>query len=150
MIYIQDKDFLTKGEWLSDRHVTMAQLLVKSKFPHLNGLRTTLEQKKPLDELSGSIGFQTIDTVASLFRFDAPMFSINSMNVVRQTGTKDCALYAIAYLMSLAHGEEPATYTYKQEEMRDHLLACFERKEITSFPSKNRKVKCTYRRDDLL
>ena len=173
---IQDKDFLTKGEWLSDRHVTMAQLLVKSKFPHLNGLRTTLEQKKPLDEpndkvlqvihinnnhwalistfgcqenavklydsLSGSIGFQTIDTVASLFRFDAPMFSINSMNVVRQTGTKDCALYAIAYLMSLAHGEEPATYTYKQEEMRDHLLACFERKEITSFPSKNRKVKC--------
>ena len=25
---IQDKDVLTKGEWLSDRHVTMAQLLL--------------------------------------------------------------------------------------------------------------------------
>uniref|UniRef100_A0A1X7VDD2 Ubiquitin-like protease family profile domain-containing protein n=1 Tax=Amphimedon queenslandica TaxID=400682 RepID=A0A1X7VDD2_AMPQE len=52
---IQDKDVLTKEEWLSDRHITMAQLLVKNKFPHLNGLRTTLEQKKPLDEPNDKI-----------------------------------------------------------------------------------------------
>ena len=28
----------------------MAQTLIKAKFPNLNGLRTTLYQKKPLNE----------------------------------------------------------------------------------------------------
>lgn len=153
----------------------MAQILIKAKFPNLNGLRTTLYQKKPLhepddkvlevininnnhwvlistfgcsqntaklyDSLNGSIGFQTIDIIASLFRFETPTFNIKLMNVVRQLGTQECALYAIAYMTSITLGEEPAILRYNQEEMRDHLTSCFSNKEMTLFPSKRRKVK---------
>ena len=61
------------------------------------------------------------------------------------SGKDDCALYAIAYMMSLAHEEEPAICRYKQEEMRDHLLSCFERMEITPFPSKIGKSSAIYK-----
>lgn len=53
----------------------------------------------------------------------------------------ECALYATAYMTSIANGEEPAVLSYDQEEMRDHLTSCFNNKEMTLFPSKWRKVK---------
>ena len=47
---LQDKESLVKGEWLNDRHISMAQILIKAKFLNLNGLHNTLYQKKPLNE----------------------------------------------------------------------------------------------------
>lgn len=118
---------------------------------------------KLYDSLNGSIGFQTIDVIASLFWFETPTFSIKLMNVVWQWSV--CPL-CHSIMMSIAHGEEPDILRYDQEEMRDHLTSCFNNKEMTLFPSKRRKVKSyehktelwhklwlqltSHRRDDLL
>ena len=61
------------------------------------------------------------------------------MNVGKQIGTQDCALFAIAYLTSLAFNEDPTEIIYDQEEMRHD---CFNKKVIVTFPVKNqRRVK---------
>ena len=40
---------ITKGQQLSDIHITAAQRLLKAQFSHLNGLQTTVYQlSKPL------------------------------------------------------------------------------------------------------
>ena len=57
------------------------------------------------------------------------------MNVGKQVGTQDCALFSIAFLTSLAHGEDPTMIRYDQDEMRSHLTLCFKRKCMTTFPT---------------
>ena len=37
-----EKKTLERGEWLTDRHVTAAQMLLKKQFPNINGLQTPL------------------------------------------------------------------------------------------------------------
>ena len=42
-----DKDLLVHGEKLLDKHINLAQRILKLKFPKINGLRLTLLQDKP-------------------------------------------------------------------------------------------------------
>ena len=37
-----EKQTLERGEWLIDRHVTAAQMLLKKTIPNINGLQTPL------------------------------------------------------------------------------------------------------------
>ena len=43
-------------------------------------------------------------------------------NVSKQTGSTDCALFAMAYLTHLALGEVPTTVTFCQAELRLQLI----------------------------
>lgn len=45
------RDDLPKGEWLGGEHIHLAQSLLKTQFPHVNGLKSTL--------LSENNGFHT-------------------------------------------------------------------------------------------
>ena len=42
-----DKDILASGEKLSDKHINLAQRILKGRFSKINGLRLTLLQDKP-------------------------------------------------------------------------------------------------------
>ena len=88
-----------------------------------------------------SLSSKTIQIIANLLRFPSSTFLIKVMNVGKQVGTQDCALFSIAFLTSLAHGEDPTMIRYDQDEMRSHLTLCFERKCMTTFPTiKKRKI----------
>ena len=52
----------------------------------------------------------------------------------KQKGSRDCGLFAIAVMASLAHSEDPCSVTYDQSKMRKHLLECFSSKLIMPFP----------------
>ena len=45
-----DKDLLVHGEKLSDKHINLAQRILKIEFPKINGLQLTLLQDKPHKE----------------------------------------------------------------------------------------------------
>ena len=45
-----DKKILTSGEKLTDKHIYLAQRILKAKFPNINGLCLTLLQDKPHKE----------------------------------------------------------------------------------------------------
>jgi ribonuclease HI/exonuclease III len=53
---------------------------------------------------------------------------------VRQIGGVDCGLFAIAYAVDLAFGNDPAKTHYDQREMRDHLKSVLFEQAIKKFP----------------
>lgn len=61
------------------------------------------------------------------------------MNVIKQTGHQDCGLFAIAYLTSVCHGEDPTEIIYLQNEMRAHLIKCFENCKLEPFPVQKKR-----------
>ena len=52
----------------------------------------------------------------------------------KQIGVTDCGLFAIAVITAIAYGTDPSQLQFKQEEMRKHLLTCFNNEYLTPFP----------------
>ena len=59
---------------------------------------------------------------------------IQVMNVAKQTGTADCALYAMAMIASLGLGIDPLSVVLNQEELRPHLVNTLEVVTVSAFP----------------
>ena len=51
-----------------------------------------------------------------------------------QYGSSDCGLFSIAFATAIALGNNPATFHFKQSEMRQHLIKCFDAGAMTMFP----------------
>ena len=54
------------------------------------------------------------------------------MNIQKQQGFKDCGLFAIANATSICYGDDPTALVYEQHGMRQHLLNCLEKEEMTT------------------
>ena len=57
------------------------------------------------------------------------MLQINVPTVQQQFGSCDCGLFAIAFTLHLAMGDDPQHILFEQSQMRSHLLKCFQKKE---------------------
>ena len=55
-------------------------------------------------------------------------------SMLRQKGSADCGLFAIAVAVDLANGIDRSRSTYKQPMVRRHLDKCFEEQIMTIFP----------------
>ena len=56
-----DKRILANGQWLNDKHISMAQSLIQNQFPKLNGLMSSLLQlNKPVPNSTNAL--QVINT----------------------------------------------------------------------------------------
>ena len=66
--------------------------------------------------------------------FGGDQCEVSMKKVQEQDGIKDCGVFAIAFITSIVHGEDPCDVFYKQENMREHLLDCYEKLIITPFP----------------
>ena len=74
--------------------------------------------------------------IACLLMTQHAEITINFVDVVKQAGSYDCGLYAIAYAAALAHGNDPAAHHYCQEKMRPHLRKCLMDRKLKVFPHK--------------
>ena len=52
----------------------------------------------------------------------------------KQIGTNDCGAFAIAAATAIAFGINPSSAHFQQKKMQSHILACFEKQELTPFP----------------
>ena len=50
-----------------------------------------------------------------------------------QSGSKDCGLFAIAYAVEIAYGNDPAKFIFRQSDMRQHLRNCLTSKSMSYF-----------------
>ena len=55
--------------------------------------------------------------------------------IQRQIGANDCGLFAIAVATSIAFCLNPVGVHFRQREKRHHLLDCFEKGQMTPFPT---------------
>ena len=61
--------------------------------------------------------------------------------VQRQCGSNDCGVFAIAFALHAALGHCVGDYTFDQSRMRNHLLQCFKTRELTPFPTVDKKAR---------
>lgn len=80
--------------------------------------------------------------VAVILKSKEKSFVIRHVEVQRQSGTKDCGLFAVAFAVSLCMRHDPHMQSYDQSQMRTHLKNCISKNLMTSFPpaSKPRRL----------
>ncbi len=76
--------------------------------------------------------------VAAIIRSSTTKIKLSVVDIQRQTGGSDCALFAIACTTAICHGLDPSTCSYDQSKMRDHLLFSFEVGSVSVFPSSSK------------
>ena len=85
------------------------------------------------DTLFDKLDFETKSVVKKMFGLKTAG-NINMVPVQKQQGSKDCGVFAIAKMVSLAFDENPSCVTYRQNHLRTHLLDCFTNTRFTPFP----------------
>uniref|UniRef100_A0A1B8Y9C9 Uncharacterized protein n=1 Tax=Xenopus tropicalis TaxID=8364 RepID=A0A1B8Y9C9_XENTR len=88
--------------------------------------------------LPETVAKQIIECYGKLFH--KPTITIKRLNVHQQRNGRDCGVYAIANAFEFLSNGDP-TCRYNQKRMRQHLIECLERGEITAFPKKLDKKK---------
>ena len=75
-----------------------------------------------------------LNQIRQLFSCDNSMPNFEQIKCYEQVGSTDCGLFAIAYAADILNGNNIYDLIYDQTKMREHLIACFEQRKITTFP----------------
>uniref|UniRef100_A0A1X7V1H9 Ubiquitin-like protease family profile domain-containing protein n=1 Tax=Amphimedon queenslandica TaxID=400682 RepID=A0A1X7V1H9_AMPQE len=143
---LSDKDYIESGDWIPNKVIVFAQVLLKRQFQHLQGLVSPLVLSKPDTMLPFHNALQIVhdrgnhwivvstsmncQETRELFGQEA---RLKLMVCPQQKGGMDCGVFAIAVCTSLAH-RQPLPLSFKQDSKRAHLLKCFEDLQLTPFP----------------
>ena len=73
--------------------------------------------------------------LATILQTLRPRMTMTRVSVQQQSGGSDCGVFAIAFAVALAHGQDPATLTFNQGVMREHLRFCLQTKKMEPFPT---------------
>ena len=162
-----DKKVILAGNELTDMHINFCQAILKKQFPKLVGLHSTLllhrctidkpyalqilhcrgnhwcvvtsiscpsGQVMVYDSLYESIDQETSSLLLNVF---GASIVITAGIGPKQTGVKDCGLFAVAIATLLASGGDSSYTTFNQQAMREHLIYCIEHLHFTPFPVLN-------------
>ena len=91
------------------------------------------------DSAYTSISTDTLEVIAQLVHTKEQSIKIQMMNVAQQSGTTDCALYAMAVITCLALGMDPLSVILNRDELRPHLVKSLETRTISIFPVKKHR-----------
>ncbi len=77
--------------------------------------------------------------VCCISKSPRPNLTVNVIRVQPQCGGADCGLFAISMAVDLCFGLDPFKQRVVQDDMREHLLSCFEIQLMSPFPKVTRK-----------
>ena len=167
-----NEESIIMGKQLEDLEIDYAQRLLKSQFPHLNGLQSTLIQQKAClttdqvyenkiqivfcnirkywivattvdcndgevkvyDSFYSYLDKESLRTVMNLFTTGNIKPKIKLLPSQKQKGPDDCGVFAICFSVVIAFGLNLGTIRVRQEEMRTHLVNCFNKEQFSPFP----------------
>ena len=67
--------------------------------------------------------------------------TIHHVPVQLQEGSADCGLFAIAFALHAALGNDLKEVTFEQEKLRGNVVSCFSNSRLTGFPTTTSAVK---------
>ena len=74
------------------------------------------------------------EQMRAIYSHLSKQLSAQVVRVQQQQGATDCGLYAIAYAVHMANGDDPAKAKFEQKKMRSHFLDCLKNKKLEAFP----------------
>ena len=89
-----------------------------------------------------------LNQIRQIFSCDNSVPNFEQIKCYEQVRSTDCGLFAIAYVKGILNGNNVYDLIYDQTKMREHLIACFEQRKITTFPlyeKRNTKKSVTYK-----
>ena len=107
------------NHWITVTNIGMSTMSAVCVFDSLNGKRFSHEMQK---------------IIASILHPNKTEVLMKVEDVQFQEDGHSCGLFAIAFAVSLCHGDDPRKLVYSQPEMRQHLLTCLQNGEILPFP----------------
>ena len=139
---LQDTHYLAeKGEWNSDVDGFVQIIYIDP------GHWACLSNKFSDDvELFDSMlttpieGDNIIQQACCILQSEEPSLTVNVVGVQPQFGGADCGLFAISMAFDLCSDVDPFTQKVVQERMREHLVSCFEKSRMSSFPKVPRRA----------
>ena len=75
-----------------------------------------------------------LNQIRQIFSCDNSVPNFEQIKCYEQVRSTDCGLFAIAYVKGILNGNNVYDLIYDQTKMREHLIACFEQRKITTFP----------------
>ena len=84
--------------------------------------------------LSPKMNLKTKKQVCSLAKPSSRTITFDIVNVMGQTNSYDCGLFALANATELAYENDPARSYWETATMKNHLISCFEMVLCTNFP----------------
>ena len=75
-----------------------------------------------------------MNQIAALLATPKPAITVKYMDTQMQCGSTDCGIFAIAFAVALANGEQPGGLHFEQPQMRKHLMHCLESQCLSGFP----------------
>ena len=161
-LLISDRKILSSvGSPLNDKHINLAQIMLKHQFSTLIGFCSTLLQHKSNKMVTGIQVFHSNyhwSTVAKL-PSDGPLKVYDSMfmsiteevrsllsnkfefhnlklaTMQKQTESNICGLFAIAVATAIAYDKVPSDMHFVEHKMREHLCKCCEKSFLYTFPT---------------
>ena len=132
---------------LQEKKVTHTKTLAKNKLQIVfckerkhwivaTNINCAHNEVKVYDSLFQYLDKVSMECIENLFQHDNVSLKVRMIQCRRQTGTKDCGLFAVAFATALAFGQNPSRQNFKQEEMRSHLVNCFNKTYLSTFPCK--------------
>ena len=99
------------------------------------GLHQVPLNSKSLFTTATTVANSTHHSLTSLLAFighykQYMKMAVEVPNVQQQFGSSDCGLFAIAFTVHLAFGDDPRHIVFEQSQMQPHLLKCFQRKKM--------------------
>ena len=99
------------------------------------------KEVKISDSAYETVSFDMQEAICNIVKYGQPPRKNDKVKVLimdvdmQGMGEEDtCGLHAIANALSLGLGIDPATITYDEKAMREHLLNCLEDQFLTMFP----------------
>ena len=102
-------------------------------------LLLTIGHIQVFDSVYENINADTIKQICSIVQSKTRSVTIEIMNVIKQRGSTDCGLFALAFATSLCFGESPSERKYHQKDLRTHLWNIFEHSPSTLQPLTGKK-----------
>ncbi len=87
-----------------------------------------------------------IANICSLVMTQNPSITYIVQSCQRQGNGYDCGVFAIAFAVSLAFGENPSKLVYDPAKLRNHLKICFSSHTLKPFPfniSRSKRLRTT-------
>ena len=91
------------------------------------------------DSVYTSLSEDTWAVIAQLIRCSRKSIEVKVMNVAKQSGCVDCALYCMAMVLNLALGNDPTELVFNQPDLCPHLVQWLESSTLSPFPTLKRR-----------
>ena len=114
------------NHWVTSQLVDEKVIVYDSNFTQAVGIPPTLQ--KQLKEIYRS-------------QIQEETLRVDIAPVQQQRGVSDCGVFAIAFAISLAYGDQPQTQLYTQSKMRKHLVDCLDSHYFTPFQSLHKRTR---------